>query len=316
MHSKEALPRLYDTGSFLRGNTMYKSGDLFENVLNEVENRIKENINADFLADNLGVSSTHLQRLFKFAFKQPIGSYIRSRKLAASLESLFTTNSKMVEIALEYGFEYEETDIRAFKREFGVTPGIARKTRRIIKVTPPLNLLGAKLFDDGIMLKPEIVMVPQFHVIGRRHQISHSNSINLAPEAAKHFWENDRSKIPNVANHNVYIGLSITGGMDVDYNWYMPSVHVKSLKNIPEGFEGYTFSPELCIMFRYIGQHHFSEINRNRAERMYAAIENFFDCEYGHEFYKNINLFFEKIDAASYDKAYCQMEWFTPVKKV
>jgi len=73
---------------------MQKPSDLLENVLNEIEKRVKEDISADFLADNLGMSSIHLQRLFKFAFNQTLGAYIRSRKLTASLESLLSTNSK------------------------------------------------------------------------------------------------------------------------------------------------------------------------------------------------------------------------------
>jgi AraC family transcriptional regulator len=129
---------------------MQKPDNLLEIVLNEVEDRIKEDINADFLAGNLGVSSVHLQRLFKFAFKQPLGAYIRSRKLASSLKNVLNTDSKLLNIALEYGFEYEQSYSRSFKREFGVTPGIVRKTRQIIKVAPPNNLLEPILFDKCI----------------------------------------------------------------------------------------------------------------------------------------------------------------------
>jgi AraC family transcriptional regulator len=134
---------------------MQKPGELLESVLNEIEKRIKEDINADFLADNAGLSSIHLQRLFKFAFNQPIGSYIRSHKLTASLESLLSTNSNLVSIALEYGFDYEQSYLRSFKQEFGVTPGIIRKTGQIVKVTPPLNLHDTTLFENCILFKPE-----------------------------------------------------------------------------------------------------------------------------------------------------------------
>jgi len=288
--------------------------NVLEGVLTEIENNLKDNIDADTLADEFSLSSIHLQRLFKFAFKQPLGAYIRSRKLAASLEDLLNTNSKLLDIALEYGFEYEQSYLRSFKREFGVTPGVIRKTGKIVKVTPPLNLLGANLFENGIMFEPEIVMVPQFHVIGRKHQIPYSESINMAPKTGKHFWENDRDKITNTAEPNVYIGLTRTSGIDADYNWYLPSIRVKSLKKIPEGFEGYTFKPSLCARFRYIGQHHYFEINRNRAKSMYSAIENFFDCEYGRKFSRMSDVYFEKIDTESYDGEFCQMEWFTPIK--
>jgi len=122
---------------------MIRKNDLLKNVLADIEEGIRNGINADIIAKKYTLSSIHLQRLFKFAFNRPLGAYIRSRKLTASLESLLNTNSNLINIALDYGFEYEQSFLRSFKREFGVTPGIIRKTGRIVKVTPPLNLHGA-----------------------------------------------------------------------------------------------------------------------------------------------------------------------------
>jgi len=48
---------------------------------------------------------------------------------------------------------------------------------------------------------------------------------------------------------------------------------------------------------------------------MYSAIEKFFYCEYGRNFSKISDMYFEKIDTESYDGEFCQMEWFTPIKK-
>jgi AraC family transcriptional regulator len=293
---------------------MQRPNVLLENVLNQIENRIKEDVNSDFLAENIGISSVHLQRLFKFAFKKSLGSYIRSRKLAASLESLFNTNSSILNIAFESGFGYEQSYIKAFKQEFGITPGNARRKNQMVKIAYPLNLFGAKLLDNGIIFEPEILMIPQFYVIGRKHQIPYSNSINMAPKAGKHFWANDRMKIANPVKENVYIGLTRTAGIDADYTWYLPSIQVKTLKNIPEGLEGFTFPSTLCAKFCYIGQHHYFDINRNKAKNMYSAIENFFDCEYGREFSRISDMYFERIDTETYDGNYCQMEWFAPIK--
>jgi len=114
--------------------------DLLKNVLFDIEEGIRDGINADTLAKKHTLSSIHLQRLFKVAFKQPIGSYIRSRRLSASLESLLSTKSKLINIALDYGFEYEQSYLRSFKREFGVTPGNIRKTGQTVKITPPLDI--------------------------------------------------------------------------------------------------------------------------------------------------------------------------------
>jgi transcriptional regulator GlxA family with amidase domain len=49
---------------------MFKPYKLLENVLIEIENGIKDGINIDELAEIYSISSTHLRRLFKFAFNQ------------------------------------------------------------------------------------------------------------------------------------------------------------------------------------------------------------------------------------------------------
>ena len=67
---------------------MNKTNDVLENVLDTIENNLKDDINADILADEFSLSSIHLQRLFKQTFKKPIGQYIRSRKLSASIKDL------------------------------------------------------------------------------------------------------------------------------------------------------------------------------------------------------------------------------------
>jgi AraC family transcriptional regulator len=110
---------------------MLRQYDLLENVLIDIEKGIREGINSDILAEKYTLSERHLRKLFKFAFKQPLGGYIRSRRLAASLDDLLKTDFNILDIAIEHGFEYEQSYRRAFKREFGITPGNLRKAGHI-----------------------------------------------------------------------------------------------------------------------------------------------------------------------------------------
>ncbi|MDR0302162.1 MAG: helix-turn-helix domain-containing protein [Treponema sp.] len=289
--------------------------DLLENVLTEIEKRIKEDFNADILAELFSLSSVHLQRLFKFAFKQTLGSYIRSRKLAASLEDLIKTDFNVVDIALEYGFQYEQSYIRTFKREFGLTPGDLRKTGKIIKITPPIHLFDTNKLTEGVIFGPDIVIVPQFHVIGKRQKIPFRDALTLAPTAAKQFWENDMPSVKNIVNPSVYIGLTRLAGEEADYSWYLPSIQVKSLRNIPQGLYGDTFDSSLCVKFRYIGQHHYYDINQDRAKGMYDAIGRFINNESEKYNWPLCSVYFERVDENAYDGTFCQMEWFTPISE-
>jgi len=143
--------------------------ELLKNVLIDIERCIGENINVAGLADRFSLSEGHLRRLFSFTFKQSIGNYIRSRKLAASLDCLLKTNFNILDIALEYGFEYERSYIRAFKREFGITPGKLRKSRQVVKIKPPIHLfekIDTELYDV------EYCQIERFtHVVKKRKMI-------------------------------------------------------------------------------------------------------------------------------------------------
>ena len=140
---------------------MLRPYDLLENVLIDIEDGIGKCIDSGILAKRYALSERHLRRVFTFAFKQSLAGYIRSRKLAASLDDLLKTDSNILDIALKYGFCFEQPYINAFKREFGMTPGSFRKSGRIVKVKPPLHLFNEnKLSDDGLLFSPDIVMVP------------------------------------------------------------------------------------------------------------------------------------------------------------
>jgi len=293
---------------------MLKPYELLESVLLKIENGIRDNINADTLAEHFSLSSVHLQRLFKFAFKQTIGSYIRSRRLTASLDDLLKTDFNIISIAIEYGFEYEETYIRAFKREFGITPGDMRKTGAIVNVMPPIHLFDAKEAVNGVFFGPDIVMVPQFYVIGKLSRLPGSDLAVLTPNMAKEFWYNEHDRIKNAVSPDVlYIGLARNYNFGEGIADYLASVPVKNLSTIPEGLSGDTFKTSLCARFRYIGQHHYFDLNRERMQPMYTEIQNFRMNEQEKYTLLNDIVYFEKLDSGQYDGTYCQMEWFTPV---
>jgi len=68
------------------------------------------------------------QRLFVLAAGYTLTEYIRRRKLSHALEDLRETDQKVVDIALNYGYETSDAFGVAFKRLYGVTPTQARQS--------------------------------------------------------------------------------------------------------------------------------------------------------------------------------------------
>jgi len=287
--------------------------NLLENILSEIEINIKKGINTDFLASRYAISERHLRRLFKFAFKQSLMAYIRSRKLAASLSDLLNKNYTILDIAIDYDFGYEQTYIRAFKREFGITPGELRKSGKIVKIKSPINFCLENKTPEGVSFEPDIVMVPQFHIAGKSHLIPFKDPDSLMGKLALQFWENDRASLKNIINPHVYIGLSCNANYEAKNIEYIPSLQVKNFKNIPHDYRKYTFESCLCAKFRYIGKHHYYDISKYNGDAVLNEIRKYTSDKKSKYSLDMNRVYFEKLDIESYDGTYCMTEWFTPV---
>jgi len=288
---------------------------LLENILLDIEEGIKADIDAYTLSERYNYSEVHLRRLFNFAFNRTISGYIRSRTLSESLNDLLNTDKNIIDIALEYGFGYEQSYSRSFRREFGISPKDFRKTGQIVKIQPPLHLFDENRVDENAFFGPEFVIVPQFHLIGKPHLLPFEKSVKKAPDAAKLFWENERRYIKKAVNPDVYIGYTHKINHERKHSEYLPSVQVRNLSEIPSGLSGTTFNTSICARFRYIGQHHYYDLNREIANKMYSAIREYINDENSRYILSLDKVYFERIDAKSYDGNFCQMEWFTPVKE-
>jgi len=301
---------------------MLKPFDLLESVLIDIEKGLKTDINSDILAGKYELSERHLRRLFRFAFNQPISGYIRSRKLTASLDELLKSDDKILKICLDYGFEYEQSYIRTFKREFGVTPGELRKSKQsirnkppfhLVKIKPPIHLSNENKINDGVIFGPDIVMISQFHLIGKLHNIPSSDSLYLVPKIGLQFWNNERLQINEAIKSSAYYGLTkIINPKDMACE-YLAAVQVKNIDYIPVGLTAYSFETSMCARFRYIGQHHLYDINQKVAVEVYNAIQKLTQDEMSKYYVPNEKIYIEKVAKGQYGEDYYQMEWFIPV---
>ncbi|WP_157259376.1 hypothetical protein [Paenibacillus sp. OSY-SE] len=139
------------------------------------------------------------------------------------------------------------------------------------------------------------------------HQIEIAEALTKAPEVAKQFWWNNRHEVPNPVEPNIYYGLTRAPDPSLSWTYYLPSMRVMDLNDIPDGFTGDTFPTSLCAGFRYIGNHHYEEIDELRAEALYTAIDRLAQEHKGRYELLDSELFFEKIDTDAYDGKYCHI---------
>lgn len=78
------------------------------------------------VSKSMGHSISTLQRQFKLAFNQTIGSYIQTRRLELARKSLLSSSS-IGEIAYLTGYKHTSNFTLAFKKRFDITPGEFRE---------------------------------------------------------------------------------------------------------------------------------------------------------------------------------------------
>lgn len=103
-----------------------------QNSIDIIEENLKTEITAQELANDANFSLFHYYKLFQTAVGIPVIQYIVRRKLLNAIYEISTGN-KIIDIALEYGFNTYSGFYKAFKREFGYTPTTFLKKHKVNK---------------------------------------------------------------------------------------------------------------------------------------------------------------------------------------
>ena len=91
-------------------------------AMDEIDMHISETLSVEELARELGISLTHLNRLFKAACGTTVGDYIRKRRMELALHLLAHTTMPIKEIATSVGIPNSQHFNKAVRRKFGVCP--------------------------------------------------------------------------------------------------------------------------------------------------------------------------------------------------
>ena len=110
------------------------AGPVWEERVDSILAKIKDSLSKPIplakLAEEHGMSVSHLQRLFLKTIGVRPGRYIIQQRLNAACRLLEETNDGVYNIALATGFCDQSHFTKMFKRERGITPGEYRRKHR------------------------------------------------------------------------------------------------------------------------------------------------------------------------------------------
>lgn len=141
-----------------------------EQAIIYVEDRLGEAIKVEDVAQAAGYSYYHLNRQFTAILGESIGSYIKKRRLANAAKALLYSNLKIIDIALDNGFESAESFSRAFKWVYKISPQEYR-INRLDTFIASKHKLSSDLLEHltcNVTVHPYIITIPETKVAGIR----------------------------------------------------------------------------------------------------------------------------------------------------
>ncbi|WP_249597315.1 helix-turn-helix transcriptional regulator [Peribacillus frigoritolerans] len=100
---------------------------IIQKTIEYIENSLQDELSLENIARFAGFSKFHYHRIFHKEVGVTVSEYIRYRRIANAANMLLYTDEKIIDIALYYRFETQESFTRSFKKYYDLPPGQYRK---------------------------------------------------------------------------------------------------------------------------------------------------------------------------------------------
>ena len=210
--------------------------DSIQKTIDYIEANLKEELDINRAISESGYSLTHFYRIIQSFSGISLKDYIRNRRLSEAAVALRMSDTRIIDIAMEYDFQSQEVFTRAFLSSFGITPGQYRKSRESITLYKKLNARQLFMSLNGLSIEPTIILEKIFQLVGITRTV-HPGSADIS-QLWREFHHSSNS-IVTPLNSDKLIGLceympDITDDSEFSY---MACKEVLSTNNLPMGMD-------------------------------------------------------------------------------
>lgn len=161
---------------------------IIQDSVDYIEENLKKELTVDGIAKLTGFSSYHYYRLFNSYVGMPVMQYVRRRRLLHGAIELASNGSRIIDIAMDYGFNTHSGFTKAFTKEYGCSPReYISKINGSIPKKIDLMLLKKYNIMNGVVMEPKIISIPAFKVAGYSFETSLESQESEREIPA--FWE-------------------------------------------------------------------------------------------------------------------------------
>lgn len=216
-------------------------------AIDYIEENLTRELTIEDVARHSLISPFYFQKGFSMLCGFTVGDYIRQRRLALAGGEVVSTDEKIIDIALKYGYDSPDSFTKAFTRFHGVTPTTARKEGAIIKAFAPLQI--SFTLKGGVTMDYKISDKKAFTVIGVQKRFTYDEAKKEIPK----FWAEHYQTGKNAVVCGAY-GVNIDQSMGGKTFEYLIADDYDGQAAIPDGFVAKTIPAFTWAIFPCVGQ--------------------------------------------------------------
>lgn len=142
-----------------------------------LESNLDREIDIARAAEIACCSPFYFQRLFLVISGMTLAEYIRRRRLTLAATELVSGESRVIDIAMKYGYDSPDAFTRAFRNMHGITPQAARIPGKRLEACPRISF--QIIMKGGLDMDYRIERKPGFSFAGRTRQFTSVNGENF-----------------------------------------------------------------------------------------------------------------------------------------
>lgn len=170
-----------------------------------IEEHIDQDINLADIAKVTSYSQFHFSQMFNYLADMSLSEYIRRRKLSLAGMELMNSDERILDIAVKYGYENADSFARAFQKQHGVKPSVARKDSVSLKIFPPMTF---EIKVKGIQsMNCRIENKAAFKVVGVSKRFKNDDTDSVPSFWAESFADKSLSKLTEQTGNQNFMGL-------------------------------------------------------------------------------------------------------------
>ena len=205
-----------------------------QRAIDYIEENMTNEISIEKVASEASYSFYHFHRIFTSIMGCSVKTYIRRRRLTSAAYELNQTDKRIIEIAINYGFESQESFTRAFQQLFEVTPGKYRIEKPYLEFVGPHEISDIFSEETVISIAPRIEIKDSFYVVGlEKQKLEIAGSANRE-QTIRHdipaLWESfllNMDQIDRKVDPQVSYGIGRPTGGGIHFS-YMACLEVES----------------------------------------------------------------------------------------